>query len=488
MKNNIQDHYGNIPQLINGEWIYNATDTLATVNPATGDELALYSHASIDNCSSAVEAADSAFNTWRSMCLRDRAKLLFDFRARLEQEFEPLCTLLTQDHGRTISESRGSVRRVIENVEAACSAAYGLVNQNQHIYDLADGIDQSLVWEPLGAFLIITPGNIPMHAWSSFVPYALAAGCSVVVSPSPHNPVAAQAINRIAQEVFPPGVVNMVFATPEQNQAMLRQPQIKGLGFIGSTQIAQQLSGICGELGKPCSLNGNGKNNVVILPDANVDEAASLLVSSCFAMGGQRCLGSDNVVIVGDHYDELKTKLIAKAQLKLGNGLDPKTQLGPMNTLAGKEKVLQWIEQAISEGASLVHDGRQPKGEGLDKGFFLAPSILENGDPAMATTQQEAFGPVAMLMRANDLDQAIDWINATDYGHSACIITNNPQQARYFTRSVEVGNVGVNLAIPQPYAFFPLGSRKQSFLGGAKSRMASMKLFMDEKTITSRWV
>ena len=486
--NEVKNNYGQLELLINGEWIKSSSAGLHTTsNPATGDVIAEFPTATRAECKAAVTAADEAFRNWKEICLRDRARLLFDFRGKLEERSEELARILTQDHGRTIGESRGSVRRVIENVESACTAAYNLVKMNEHVDQIATGVDQTLVWEPLGAFLIITPGNIPMHAWSSFVPYALAAGCTVVVSPSPHAPVAAEAINRIAAEVFPPGVVNLVYGDAELNQEMLRQPEIKGLGFIGSTRVGRELNRLCGELGKPCSLNGNGKNHVVIMPDADLDQAAKLLVSSCFAMGGQRCLGSDNVVVVGNRHDELKEKLVGAATLKLGYGLDESTQLGPMCTPAGREKVINWIDRAITEGAKIVLDGRNPQVDGFPNGYFVAPTVLENGNPEMATATEESFGPVAILMRAQDINEAIDWIDGTNYGHSACIFTESGKTARKFTRAVNVGNVGINMAIPQPFAFFPLGSRKDSFLGGAKSRMASMHLFLDEKTISSRW-
>ena len=484
----VKNHYGQLEQLIGGEWLKSdSSEILTSVNPASTEVIAEFPIATKEEARAAVLAADEAFSSWKNVCLRDRAKLLFDFRAKLEERFEDLCRILSQDHGRTIAESRGSVRRVIENVESACSAAYGLVKENEHIDELATGIDQTLVWEPLGAFLVVTPGNIPMHAWSSFVPYALAAGCTVVVSPSSQDPVAAEAIHRVAQEVFPDGVINLVYGNAEINQYILRQKEIQGIGFIGSTKVGRELHSLCGEMGKPSSLNGNGKNHVVIMPDADLDQAAKLLVSSCFAMGGQRCLGSDNVVIVGDRHDELKEKLISAANMKLGYGLDESTQLGPMCTQLGKDKVIDWVDRAIGDGATIVVDGRNPRIDGYEDGYFLSPTILENGHPDMPSAIQESFGPVAVLMQAGSLEEAIEWIDRSDYGHSACIFTESGRSARKFTRAVNVGNVGVNLAIPQPYAFFPLGSRKDSFLGSSKSRMASMQLFLDDKTITTRW-
>jgi malonate-semialdehyde dehydrogenase (acetylating)/methylmalonate-semialdehyde dehydrogenase len=412
-------------------------------------------------------------------------------RARFEERYEELCRILVQDHGRTIQEARGSVRRVMENIESACSALYGLPRRNEHIDQLASGIDQYLVWEPLGAFLIITPGNIPMHAWSSFVPYALAAGCTVVVSPSRQDPVAAEAICKVAMEAgLPPGVINLVHGGREINKQILSHPLIKGVGFIGSNAAGWELFALCGKLGKTSSINGNGKNTMVIMPDGDVDAGVEWMLRACFGMAGQRCLGMDNVVIVGDGYEEVKTKFVDAARaMKLGYGLDEESELGPMTTPGGKEKVHAWIEQAVSDGAKMLLDGRSVKVKAYPKGYFLGPTIFGEANVDMPSCKQEAFGPVASLIRGESLDQAIEWINTkTNLGHSACILTQSGKAARQFTREVNVGNIGVNVGVAQPYAFFPLGSRRESFVGTAKSRIASMKMFMDEKTVTARWV
>ncbi|MDF1551553.1 MAG: aldehyde dehydrogenase family protein [Deferrisomatales bacterium] len=488
----VKQHYGKLKFLIGGEWVESKSTRVQPVtNPATNEVIAEVPEATHEEARAAVVAAEKAFHVWKDVCLRDRARLLFDLRTKLDQKAEELSRVLSQDHGRTIGESRGSVRRVIENVESACAAAYRLVKDNEHLDQLATGIDQHMVYEPLGPFLIITPGNIPMHAWSSFVPYALAAGCPVVVSPSRQDPVAADAIARAATEVgFPAGVINLVHGGRAINKYILEQPEIQGVGLIGSTAASWELHRICGELGKPSSLNGNGKNNVVVMPDANLDQVAEWLLRSCFGMGGQRCLGSDNVILVGGRYEEFKEKCVAAARtMKLGYGLDDTTELGPMCTQAGKDKVIDWIDRALAEGCKIVLDGRNPVVQGYENGYFLAPTILENGNPDMATAKEESFGPVAVLMQAGSLDEALDWINnKTNYGHSACIFTESGKAARKFTREAIVGNVGINVAVPQPYAFFPLGSKRESFLGTAKSRMASMRLFLDEKTVTTRWV
>ncbi|HBF43216.1 MAG TPA: aldehyde dehydrogenase [Desulfobacteraceae bacterium] len=485
-------HYGRLKFLIDGKWIDSESDVIEEVtNPATGGVIAEFPSATKDDALAAVEAAHKAFKTWKDVSLRDRARLLFGMHAKFEEHYDELCRVLTQDHGRTIGEARGSVSRVIENIESACSALYGLARRNEHIDQLATGIDQYLVWEPLGAFLIITPGNIPMHAWSSFVPYALAAGCTVVVSPSRQDPVAAETVCRVAQEAgFPPGVINLVHGGRQINKEILSQPEIKGVGFIGSNRAGHELFETCGRLGKTSSINGNGKNHVVIMPDADIDESVRWLQRACFGMTGQRCLGVDNVVVIGGIYDEVKAKFKESSEsMKLGYGLDELTELGPYTTDGGREKVLRWIENSLKDGASMVYDGRTVKVSDYPNGYFLAPTILEDVNVDMPMAKEEAFGAVSALIRSESLDQAINWINTkTNLGHSAAIMTTSGRYARKFIREVNVGNIAVNLGVAQPYAFFPLGSRRESFMGTAKSRMASMRMFMDEKTVVSRWV
>jgi malonate-semialdehyde dehydrogenase (acetylating)/methylmalonate-semialdehyde dehydrogenase len=488
----VKKHYGKLRFFIDGKWVDSQSTAIEPVtNPATDEVIAELPSATKEEARAAVEAAHKAFQTWKDVSLRDRARLLFAMHAKFEEHYDELCRILTQDHGRTIGEARGSVSRVIENIESACSALYGLAKRNEHIDQLANGIDQYLVWEPLGAFLIITPGNIPMHAWSSFVPYALAAGCTVVISPSRQDPVAAETVCRVAQEAgFPPGVINLVHGGRHINKDILSQQEIKGVGFIGSNRAGHELFELCGKLGKTSSVNGNGKNHVVIMPDADIDESVQWLLRACFGMTGQRCLGVDNVVIIGDIYDEVKRRFVeATARMKLGYGLDESTELGPYTTQGGREKILEWIDHSLADGAKMVLDGRTVKVKDWPKGYFLAPTIFEDVNVDMSMAKEEAFGAVAALIRGESLDQAIEWINTkTNLGHSAAIMTSSGKHARKYIREVNVGNIAVNLGVAQPYAFFPLGSRRESFVGTAKSRMASMRMFMDEKTVVSRWV
>jgi len=490
----VQQHYGRLKHYIDGQWVDSkSSNVIPVTNPARDEVIAELPSATKAEIDMAVDAAQRGFEKWRNVPLRDRARLMWDLRGKFDEHFEATSRVLTQDHGRTIGESRGSVRRVIENIESACSSMYSLTKGEQ-INELATGIDESLVWEPLGIFLIITPGNIPMHSWSSFVPYALACGCSVIVSPSPQAPVSTDWISKVTEEVgFPPGVYNLIHQGGEGreiNRTILSHPKVKGVAFIGSTRVGKELFRLAGELGKRTSINGNGKNHIVIMPDADLDTVAGYLMRGCYGMTGQRCLGTDNVIIVGDVYEEVKNRFVeASSKMKLGYGLDEETELGPMTTEQGRQKVIDWVDTGLKEGAKIILERRNEKVKDYLKGYFFGPTILGDVSPDMTIAKEEAFGPVANLIRARSLDEAIEWINTkTNLGHSACILTSSGKDARKFTCEVNVGNIGINLGIPQPYAFFPMASRRDSFFGAAHSRMDSVRLFLDQKTITSRWV
>jgi malonate-semialdehyde dehydrogenase (acetylating)/methylmalonate-semialdehyde dehydrogenase len=485
-------HYGRLKFFINGEWIESkSNEFFEDTDPGTGEVIAEVPIATEEEINMAIEAAFEAFKTWREMPFRDRAKLIHRLRAKFEQYHEELSRILSQDHGRAISDSRPTIDRCIENIESAAGAMYS-VYKGEHVDQLARGIDCYMIWEPVGVFLIITPGNIPMHAWSSFVPYALAAGCTVVVSPSWQCPVASDVLFKVSQEVgFPKGVLNLIHIGKkyELNQQIILNPKVAGLGFIGSSKVGRQLFELCGKLGKRSSVNGNGKNFIVIAEDADINIAVNSILRGCFGMSGQRCLGSDNVVVIGDIYPKLKENLLDAAKnMKVGYGLNEDTEMGPMTTIENKEKVERFIEKGILEGAKLILDGRGLKVPGYEGGYYLGPTIFENVSIHMQIAKEESFGPICNLIRAKSLDEAIEWINyATPYGHSACVVTQSGKIARRFIRECEVGNVGVNVGIPQPYAFFPLGSKKESHFGIIKSRFDSIRLFLDPKTVTLRW-
>jgi malonate-semialdehyde dehydrogenase (acetylating)/methylmalonate-semialdehyde dehydrogenase len=474
---------------VNGEWVDSKSGRFREVtNPATGEPIAEVPIALEDEVNMAVDAAEEAFKEWREIPLRDRIQYLYRLKYKFEEHLEELARILVQDHGRTYSEAVGSVRRSIENIESACAAAY-TVAKGEHVDQIAKGIDQTLILEPLGVFAIITPYNIPVHAWSSFVPYALALGCTVVVSPATACPVISNWVFKVTEEAgFPPGVVNLVYGGREVNSTLVSHPKVQGLGFIGSTKVGKELYKLTAEYGKRASINGGAKNHVVVMPDADLEVTAPRLLRAFYGMTGQRCLGSDILITVGEVYEAVKKRFVElSAQMKLGYGLDEKAELGPLTTPQAKQRVLNFIEKGVEEGAKLLLDGRNPKlEEKYAKGYFVAPTVFDEVSPDMWIAKEESFGPVAGIMRVESLDEAIDIVNnSSSYGHSASIFTSNINYARDFRRGVNVGNVGINVAIAQPYAFFPLGSRKESFFGGVHSRIDAVRLFTDVKIVVT---
>ncbi len=415
----VSKNYGKLDLHINGKWVTPQTGKYFDVtNPATGRVIGKAPVAGPDDVEKAITAAHAAFGKWRNVPFRDRAKLIFNLRDTFMKHHEELARILVQDHGCTISDGRGTISRCVENIEAAGSSMYGFY-KGEHVEQLANGIDCYLIHEPVGVFLIITPGNIPMHAWSSFVPYALACGCTVIVKPSRQCPVAADAMSKMIDEAgFPPGVVNLLHMGPERelNKVILSDPRVKGVGLIGSTRVSKELFEICGKYGKRSSLNGNGKNTIVIMPDGDLDQSVNYILRGCFGMSGQRCLGSDNVVVIGDNkvYKTLKEKLLPAAKaLKMGYGLDESVELGPMTTSGGREQVIGFVESGLKSGAKLLLDGRKVKVKGYEDGYFLGANVFENVTTDMHIAKEEAFGPLCNLMRMGSLDETINWISST---------------------------------------------------------------------------
>ncbi|HMK66596.1 MAG TPA: aldehyde dehydrogenase family protein, partial [Thermodesulfobacteriota bacterium] len=329
----VKAHYGKLKQYINGQWVESKNGRyFETTNPATDAVIAEAPVATMEEVDQAIAAAQSAFLKWRDVPLRDRARMVFNLREIFSRHHEELARILVQDHGCTIEEGRGTISRCMENIEAAGSSLYSLY-KGEHVDQLATGIDCYLLREPVGVFLIITPGNIPMHAWSSFVPFALACGCTVVVKPSRQCPVAADAMFKVFDEAgFPPGVANLLHMGPERdlNRQIIADPRVRGVGLIGSTRVSKEIFAQCGQYGKRSSLNGNGKNYIVIMPDADLDSVVQYVLRGCFGMSGQRCLGSDNVAVIGDNkmYETIKERLIAAAKgMKMGYGLDESVEL-----------------------------------------------------------------------------------------------------------------------------------------------------------------
>ncbi len=486
----VQKCYGRLKLYINGEWVESQTDKYGKVmNPAKDEVIGEVPYALSEEVDRAVKSAAEAFKFWSELPVTTRADYMYRLRERFMDHFENISRITTQNHGKIIDESRGETRRLIENIETGCAVAYTLAKGEQ-LDQIATGIDETLVREPLGVFGIIGPFNFPSLAPFWFIPTALTLGCTLVIKPSEICPLPMYWCFKIMEEVgLPPGVVNLVHGGREVGEALISHSEVKGVCFVGSTRVGKQIYKMAGEHGKRAICQAGAKNYIVVMPDADVDRAVPTLMSSFFGNTGQRCLSGANLVAVGEVYEELKTKFTeAASRLKLGYGLDESSEMGPVVTKRAKERILRYIEKGIEEGAKLILDGRNVKVPDYPNGYFLGVSVFDEVTPDMTIAKEEIFGPVASIIRADSLDEAIDMINEkTNYGNEACIFTRSGRNAREFRRRVKAGNIGINIGIAAPMAFFPFGGMRDSFFGVLHGQIDCVDFFTDRKVIVTRW-
>jgi malonate-semialdehyde dehydrogenase (acetylating)/methylmalonate-semialdehyde dehydrogenase len=478
-----------IENYINGEWIASDSQTIGDVwCPATGEKIASVAYSTKAEVDLAVAAAKAAFWEWRETPPLSRARYLFRLKDAFEENFEEIARTLTREQGKAIDESRGEVRRMIENVEHATGVTTLMCGYT--LEDIATGIDCYGHRQPLGVFAAIVPYNFPaMVAWW-FLPYALVCGNTFVVKPSEQVPMTQSKIFEIIDEVgFPEGVVNMVHGSREVVNALLDHPDVEGISFVGSTPTAKYIYQRCGETGKRVQSLGGAKNIVAIMPDADLDAAMPSLITSFFGCSGQRCLSGSILVPVGGIAESLKEKFMAAAkQIKVGDGLDEHTGMGPVVSAAHKERVLGFIEKGIAEGADLVLDGRDFAVPELPNGFFVGPTIFDHVKPEMTIAKQEIFGPVVSMVRAHNLSDVIDLINTRGYANAACIYTQSGAVAREFKYRVIPSMVGINIGIAAPMSFFPFGGAGNSMFGDIKAHGQEIfNFFTDTKVVIERW-
>jgi len=479
---------------IDGEWVESeSAQILDVVNPTTQKTLAKVPMSTSDEVNAAVRAAKEAFPEWRQTPPLSRVRCLFRLKELLENNFEELSRVQTMEHGKTIDESRGETRRGIEMVEVATGIPSLMMGYN--LEDIASGIDEYLVYQPLGVFGHIAPFNFPFMVPLWFVPFALATGNTFVIKPSPRDPISQVKIAELMDEAgIPPGVYNLVHGGADTASVMLEHPDIKGMTFVGSTPVGKIIYKKCGETGKRTIAQCGAKNFMVIMPDCEVEKTIAALLTSFFGNAGQRCLAGANLVIVGEDDAFYKRFLDAfagaVAKIRVGYGLDESIQMGPLQTVDSKKRVLEYIECGIREGAKLLLDGRKPNviGDYPDVAF-LNPTIFEGVTPEMTICREEIFGPVASVLRAKDLDEAIKMCNASEFGNGDAIFTSSGKAAREFQYRVESGNIGVNIGIVAPMAFFPFGGMKDSFYGVLHGQgRDAVRFFTESKVVIQRWL
>ncbi len=478
---------------INGEWVESKSNEWWDVkNPATQKLLARVPMSTREEVLSAIEAAKEAFPEWRRTPPLSRARYLFRLKELLEKNFERLSRIQTMEHGKTIDESRGETRRGIEMVEVATGIPSLLMGYN--LEDIATGIDEYVIYQPLGVFAHIAPFNFPFMVPLWYSPFALATGNTFIVKPSPRDPISQVMLAELIDEAgFPPGVYNVVHGGAEVAQILMEHSDIKGITFVGTTTVGREVYRKCGETCKRAIVQVSAKNFLVVMPDAQIDATIASLLTSFFGNTGQRCLSGANLVIVGKDdgfYKRFLNAFVeATSKIRVGYGLDESIQMGPMQSIDGKERVLKYIEIGIKEGAKLILDGRRPTiiGDYPDT-CFLNPTIFEDVSPDMRIGREEIFGPVASVMRAKDFDEAVDMINRSNYGNAASIFTTNGKYAREFQYRVECGNIGINIGIVAPMAFFPFGGMKDSFFGVLHGQgRDAIRFFTESKVVIQRW-
>jgi len=482
-----------IKNYIDGEWVESKGEIKDVVNPAKYEVIGKVPISTNEEIAAAVKAAQEAYPDWRRTTPLARVRCLFRLKELLEENFEELSRVQTQEHGKTIDESRGETRRGIENVEVATGIP--TLMQGDILEDIAAGIDEYLIRQPLGVFGVIGPFNFPfmIPLWSA--PYAVATGNCVIVKPSSEDPFSQQKITELVDEAgFPPGVWNVVNGGRVVVSGMLEHPGIVGIAFVGSTPTAKYIYKTCGEKGKRVIAQGGAKNFMVIMPDANISRTIPALMTSFFGNTGQRCLAGENLIIVGedDRFYKNFTDAVVETTSKIviGYGLDEAVQMGPLRDKEKKERVISYIESGINDGAKVLLDGRKNfkiTGDYPDT-CFLGPTILENVKPDMKVGSEEIFGPVMSVMRAKNLDEAIEMCNANPFGNGNAIFTSSGKSAREFQYRITSGNVGINVGIAAPMAFFPFSGMKDSFLGTLHTQgKEAVRFFTESKVVIQRW-
>ena len=476
---------------VHGGWKPSANPEYVTLaNPATGDALGAVPIGAASDVDDAVRAARAAFPAWRDTSAQARARYLFALRDAMEANFDELCSICTQEHGKTLEESKGDVRRGIDNVEVACGIPSMMLAAGGALEQIASGIDSASVRQPMGVFGIIAPYNFPSMVPFWFLPYAIATGNTVVVKPSEQVPFSQQRLFELLDAVkLPPGVVNMVHGGREVANALLEHRDVAGISFVGSSPIAEHVHARGGATGKRVQALGGAKNFGVVMDDCVWDRTVDNVVDSAMGCAGQRCLALSVVLGVGDAYEELERRLpAALAKMKIGDGLEAGVTMGPVISARHRERILGYIDQGVREGATLAVDGRGLKMPHLPKGHFLGPTLFTGVRPEMTIAREEIFGPVLCLMRAKDMDEALAVVRAHPLANASSIYTSSGGHARRWCREVDASMVGVNIGVAAPMAFFGFGGAKGSFFGDLKAHgREQVQFYTQNKTSIVRW-
>jgi malonate-semialdehyde dehydrogenase (acetylating)/methylmalonate-semialdehyde dehydrogenase len=483
------DNTAEILNYIGGKWRPSKSgDVHDVINPATAEVLGKVRFSTLEEVDGAVDAAVAAFPSWRSTPATERVQHLFKLKNLLEESFEDLSRTITMECGKTLEEARGETRRLIENVESACGIPQLMQGYNSE--DIARGIDEVMIRQPVGVCAVIAPFNFPGMVPFWFLPYAVACGNSYLVKPSEKVPCTLQKLFGLIERAgFPPGVLNLVNGAKDAVDGILNNQAVRAVSFVGSTPVAKYVYSHATAAGKRAQCQGGAKNPIVIMPDADMEMAARITADSAFGCAGQRCLAGSLVITVGKAKDAFTEAIVQIARTRVvGYGLDDKVQMGPVITQQSKARIEHLIGQGEKEGARVLADGRGTVIKGYESGNFVRPTVLDGLRPDGEVAATEIFGPVLGLIHVESIEDSISFINSGRYGNMACIFTGSGAAARKFRYEAEVGNMGINIGIAAPMAFFPFSGWKDSFFGDLHGQgLDAVEFFTQKKVVAERW-
>jgi malonate-semialdehyde dehydrogenase (acetylating)/methylmalonate-semialdehyde dehydrogenase len=474
---------------INGQWTNaHATDCRDVVNPATGDLLASVPLAGAEDVHAAVEAAAAAFPEWRRTPPEDRIQPLFKVKMLLEEHIDNIARVITLENGKTFTEAKAEMRRAIENVEVACGIP--MMMQGYNLEDVARGIDEMMIRQPLGVVAAIVPFNFPGMIAFWYLPYAIATGNTFILKPSERVPLTMRYIYELIEKTgLPKGVVNLVNGGKGAVDALIDHPKVRAISFVGSTPVARYIYSRSAEQGKRCQCQGGAKNHVIVLPDADMPMATQIISDSAFGCAGQRCLAVSVAVTVGEAQKTFRDSISdAASKLNVGNGLEDGVQMGPVITPQSKDRVESLIGVGEKQGAKVLLDGRNTKVPRHERGNFVKPTVLDDVPATSELTDTEIFGPVLSLVHADNMDAALAFLERSAYGNQASLFTSSGSAARRFRYEAPAGNIGINIGVAAPMAYFPFSGWKNSFFGDlhAQGRDA-IEFYTDKKVVVERW-
>ncbi len=478
-----------IPNYINGQWQDStANEWQDVINPATGETLASVPLSDAAEVSKAIDAAAAAYPAWRRTPPEDRIQPLFKLKQLLEDHLDELARIITQENGKTFAEAKAELRRAIENVEVACGIP--MMMQGYNLEDVARGIDETMIRQPLGVVAAVTAFNFPGMIPFWFLPYAIACGNTFIVKPSERVPLTMRRTFELLERTgLPAGVVNLVNGGKAAVDTILDHPKVRAVSFVGSTPVAKYIYARAGANGKRAQCQGGAKNHVIVLPDADMKMATQIINDSAFGCAGQRCLAVSVAVTVGEAQRTFRDSITeAAASLRVGNGLDKDVQMGPVITSQSRARIESLIDRGTREGAKLLLDGRSAKVPGGENGNFVKPTVLDGVSAESDLADTEIFGPVLSLVHANNLDDALGFLERSAYGNQASLFTSSGAAARRFRYEAPAGNIGINIGVAAPMAYFPFSGWKDSFFGVQHGQgRDAVEFYTEKKVVVERW-